>query len=303
MKYQVKILPPSPDALFAQREDGLTHSAFSLELSLYTALRDGDEAALRRAMDRYFAAGFVIGRMSADSLRQMKFWAVSVVAIAIHYAILGGLDETDAYNLSDEYIRHIDGLFSIDQCVEYLSSRAIELVRAVAASKKEHTLSPKIKACVHYIHIHLHDRLTVGALAACPTCSARKPASPSAATSRSRSWPPLCLCSPPECPTARSHTACPFAANPTSSNASKNATAPPPPPTRGHIGDEGAFSGRHFGGLRHLEIPHFAGYRFEGFLCIILPEINTQEVNNHGIFSRQQGKGYSEESGSGSYSG
>lgn len=165
MKYQVKILPPSPDALFAQREDGLTHSAFSLELSLYTALRDGDEAALRRAMDRYFVAGFVIGRMSADSLRQMKFWAVSVVAIATHYAILGGLDETDAYNLSDEYIRHIDGLFSIDQCVEYLSGRAIELVRAVAASKKEHTLSPKIKACVHYIHIHLHDRLTVGALA------------------------------------------------------------------------------------------------------------------------------------------
>ena len=165
MKYKIKILPPSPDALFAQREDGLTHSAFSLELSLYTALRDGDEAALRRAMDRYFAAGFVIGRMSADSLRQMKFWAVSVVAIATHYAILGGLDETDAYNLSDEYIRHIDGLFSIDQCVEYLSGRAIELVRAVAASKKEHTLSPKIKACVHYIHIHLHDRLTVGALA------------------------------------------------------------------------------------------------------------------------------------------
>ena len=80
-------------------------------------------------------------------------------------AILGGLDETDAYNLSDEYIRHIDGLFSIDACVEYLSSRAIQLVRAVVASKKEHALSPRIKACTHYIHVHLHDKLTVGALA------------------------------------------------------------------------------------------------------------------------------------------
>lgn len=165
MKYKVEILPPSPDALFAQRENGVTHSAFSLELALYTALQNGDEAALRQAMERYFDAGFVIGRMSADRLRQMKFWAVSVVAIAIHYAILGGLDETDAYNLSDEYIRHIDGLFSIDACVEYLSSRAIQLVRAVAASKKEHALSPRIKACTHYIHIHLHDKLTVGALA------------------------------------------------------------------------------------------------------------------------------------------
>lgn len=165
MKYKVKVLPPSADALFTQREDGMTHSPFSLELPLYTALKNGDEPALRRAMEAYFSAGFVIGRMSADSLRQMKFWAVSVIAVAIHYAILGGLDETDAYNLSDAYIRHIDTLFSIDDCMEYLSSRAIELVRAVAESKKGHTLSPKIKACVHYIHIHLHEKLTVKELA------------------------------------------------------------------------------------------------------------------------------------------
>lgn len=137
MKYKVKVLPPSADALFTQREDGMTHSPFSLELPLYTALKNGDEPALRRAMEAYFSAGFVIGRMSADSLRQMKFWAVSVIAVAIHYAILGGLDETNAYNLSDAYIRHIDTLFSIDDCMEYLSSRAIELVRAVAESKRD----------------------------------------------------------------------------------------------------------------------------------------------------------------------
>lgn len=70
-----------------------------------------------------------------------------------------------AYNLSDEYIRHIDGLFTIDDCMEYLSSRAIQLVRSVAESKKGRTLSPKIKACVHYIHIHLHEKLTVTELA------------------------------------------------------------------------------------------------------------------------------------------
>lgn len=165
MKYKVEILPQTPNALFTQRENGLTHSPFSLEFALYTALKNGDEAAMRLAMENYFTAGFVIGRMSADSLRQMKFWAVSVIAIATHYAILGGLDETDAYNLSDEYIRHIDGLFTIDDCMEYLSSRAIQLVRAVSKSKEGRTLSPSIKACVHYIHIHLHEKLTVKELA------------------------------------------------------------------------------------------------------------------------------------------
>ena len=46
MKYKVEILPQTPNALFTQRENGLTHSPFSLELALYTALKNGDEASM-----------------------------------------------------------------------------------------------------------------------------------------------------------------------------------------------------------------------------------------------------------------
>ena len=65
MKYKVEILPQTPNALFTQRENGLTHSPFSLELALYTALKNGDEASMRLAMEDYFAAGFVIGNTLA----------------------------------------------------------------------------------------------------------------------------------------------------------------------------------------------------------------------------------------------
>ena len=112
----------------------------------------------------YFNHGFIIGRMSLNEARQWKYWAVSVVAIAIHYAILGGLDETDAYNLSDAYIQTLDSLSSMQEALSYLQEKALELVRAVHAARSKNALSPKIRKCVHYIHVHLHEKITIHTL-------------------------------------------------------------------------------------------------------------------------------------------
>ncbi|WP_337404030.1 hypothetical protein [Suilimivivens sp.] len=88
----------------------------------------------------YFNHGFIIGRMSLNEARQWKYWAVSVVAIAIHYAILGGLDKTDAYNLSDAYIQTLDSLSSMQEALSYLQEKALELVRAMLPEAKTHFL-------------------------------------------------------------------------------------------------------------------------------------------------------------------
>ena len=110
MSYQVEVLPVTAHPLYDTRESGKTHTPFSLERALCTAIELGDEAAMDRAIADYMAHGFVVGTMSGDRLRQVKYWAVATVAIAIHYAILGGLDETDAYHLSDAYLREVDRL-------------------------------------------------------------------------------------------------------------------------------------------------------------------------------------------------
>ena len=87
------------------------------------------------------------------------------MAIAIHYAILGGLDETDAYHLSDAYLREVDRLDTMDACIDCLRRRATELVRAVASAKSGTLLSPPVRRCVHYIHIHLHEKMPLSMLA------------------------------------------------------------------------------------------------------------------------------------------
>lgn len=165
MKYNFEILPGTENPLFHERENSITHSPFSLELKLYRALGRGDADTLKDAIENYIDSGFVIGRMSTNSLREMKFWAVSVIAVAVHYAILGGLDETDAYNLSDEYIRHIDSLHSLVDALDYMKEKAVELTEKVRKSEKNLSLSPLLKSCIHYIHIHLHERITLKDLA------------------------------------------------------------------------------------------------------------------------------------------
>ena len=87
MSYQVEVLPVTAHPLYDTRESGKTHTPFSLERALCTAIELGDEAAMDRAIADYMAHGFVVGTMSGDRLRQVKYWAVATVAIAIHYAI------------------------------------------------------------------------------------------------------------------------------------------------------------------------------------------------------------------------
>ena len=162
---KMDILPAAENIIFEQRESGVTHTPFQLEHILYIAIQNGDAEVVETAIENYLKHGLVVGRMSLNNTRQMRYWAVACISIAIHYAILGGLDETDAYNLSDTYIRYVDGLTDVEECVTYLKTKAVELVTQVRESKERNVYSPIIKKCLHYIHIHLHERLSITELA------------------------------------------------------------------------------------------------------------------------------------------
>lgn len=165
VKIPMEVLPDSNNALYEQRESGLTHSAFSMEYVLYQAIQAGDQKQVLKVIDDYLENGLVVGKLSDNTIKQMKYWAIACISVAIHYAILGGLDETDAFNLSDIYIRHVDKLTNIADCVPYLKEKALELAALVKNSKTKNASSPYIRKCLHFINIHLHDRLTIVSIA------------------------------------------------------------------------------------------------------------------------------------------
>lgn len=163
--HNIEILPASTNPLFEERETGITHTAFEFEMALFQFIKLGDVKNVITSMENYLSSGLVVGRLSSNSLRQMQYWAVSCISVAIHYAILGGLDETEAFNLSDEYIRRVDQFSSIEMMIPYLQEKALDLTYLVYNSKFKETLSPVIRRCLHYIHLHLHNRITVATLA------------------------------------------------------------------------------------------------------------------------------------------
>ena len=167
-KYRFSALPlgeNSEKTLYEEREYGITHLPFEVELRLCSAIRRGDSDEIKEIADATLSQTISAGHLSDNELMQTKYWCVTVIATAIHYAILGGLDETDAYNMSDSYIRDIDAMKDPDSCIDYLRTKAFELVKAVNRAKNRLSVSPSIKKALHYIHVHLHERITIEKLA------------------------------------------------------------------------------------------------------------------------------------------
>lgn len=162
----IQIVPKTAQGIgFAQREGELSHTPYQLEIEFYSCIERGEVALLEDKMQQYFQNGFVIGRLSDNDLRQMQYWAVSGITLAVRAAIRGGLDELYAYNLSDRYIQQMDVLQSAEQIVSLLTQKAVELTALVAKARGRLQYSPHVRHCIAYIERHLHEKLTVAVLA------------------------------------------------------------------------------------------------------------------------------------------
>ena len=160
-----EFLDASGNFIYEARETGKTHTPFASEILLFQSIKCGDLTGVKNALNLYRQSGLIIGHMSDNPSRKIHYWAVSTIAVAIHYAILGGLDESEAYQLSDEYIQEIDSLKTMEECIHYLCEKAMELVTKVKENTIPQCSSPLINQCVHLIHIHLHSRLKIEDLA------------------------------------------------------------------------------------------------------------------------------------------
>ena len=122
-----EFLDASGNFIYEARETGKTHTPFASEILLFQSIKCGDLTGVKNALN----------------------------------AILGGLDESEAYQLSDFYIQKIDSLQTMEECIDYLCEKAIELVTKVKEKSIPQCYSPLINQCVHLIHIHLHSRLKI----------------------------------------------------------------------------------------------------------------------------------------------
>lgn len=164
---QIKILPEQPkDPIYDERENEKTHTTYEAEILFFSCIKQGDEARLLKTMNMFFSDGLIIGKLSSNSLRQMQYWAVSCITLAIRYAIEGGLDETEAYNLSDKMIMQLDSFKNPEQIPPFLQENAVYLTRLVSSVAHHRNYPQSVRKCIRYIKQNLNKKLTLNELAA-----------------------------------------------------------------------------------------------------------------------------------------
>ncbi len=159
----IKII--SDSEIFSQRESGATHTTYETELLFYDCIKKGETEKAEYMMNALLSQNVIVGKLSDNPLQQMKYWAVCCITLATRYAIMGGLDESTAYNFSDDSIYRIDKMNTVEEIFVFLKKICTEITDLVAKSKESADYPPVVKKCVHYINTHLHEKLSLGVLA------------------------------------------------------------------------------------------------------------------------------------------
>lgn len=149
------------EGIFERIEHGKWHTPYEQEILLYSAVSSGDKKRLERVITTMLDSGVSIGRMSSDNLRQTQYLAVSCVALAVRYAIQGGLPQSQAYNFSDKCLMHIDTLTSPEEIYLYLFSAAVELTEMVCDAKRNNAYPAAVKDCILYIEKNIHNKISL----------------------------------------------------------------------------------------------------------------------------------------------
>lgn len=145
-------------SLFERRELVQPHMSYAYEKEKYRVIREG-RTDLLDSVTRIPPDG-TEGVLSKNALRHQKNMLIAAITIFTRSAMEGGLQEELAYAMSDSYILKGEECTSVEE-LDKLSDQAFrEYTYAVAVRKNRH-YSSKIETALHFITIHLHEKLTL----------------------------------------------------------------------------------------------------------------------------------------------
>ncbi|WP_413375797.1 helix-turn-helix domain-containing protein [Alkalihalobacillus sp. 1P02AB] len=150
--------------IIEQREQAIHHHPYLLEKQLLHAIKLGNKEKMIQYM-KIHSKGGIYGTLSKnDSLRNNKNILIVAITLATRAAIEGGLYLKYAYNLSDSYIQHVEGLTNIDSTTKLMEEIFIDFTNRVARVNRFKYTKP-ILLCQEYIFNHLYEDLTLETLA------------------------------------------------------------------------------------------------------------------------------------------
>lgn len=156
--------------LFTQREEQLAHVEYKDEFGFYNTVVQGNVEEIKKAFVSPDYVGIYdeprYGRLSKDSLRNMRYHFVVSVSLITRLCVEHGLERELAYTLSDLYISKMDILQKAGQIIELHNEMLLDFTAKMADIPKTSIYSIQVVRAIEYIYKHRNERLTVESVAA-----------------------------------------------------------------------------------------------------------------------------------------
>lgn len=148
---------------FLNREYNVSHLSYEQEMAFFQSIKKGDAEEARRLFKPFHIKE--MGKLSDNSLRNLKYHLIITVAFITRYCIEGGMEMETAYNLSDIYIRDIDTCRSEEEIHQLHKKLVDDYVQRMHITHKTNRYPKSIVICLDYIYDNLHTKITLETLA------------------------------------------------------------------------------------------------------------------------------------------
>lgn len=138
------------------------HNTLTLEQTIMNFVRHGDVSALKEWIKS--APAVRPGKLSSDTLRQLKNTFIVTATLVSRSAIRGGMDANDALSLSDAYIQKCELLSSVEAIVNLQFHMVLEYTERVERLKLGKNPTKLLTDIANYVQKHLTEPVNIEAL-------------------------------------------------------------------------------------------------------------------------------------------
>lgn len=155
--------------LFEKRETGFSHAPFEREMAFYESVRSGSLETVKTLFTPLGGEGF--GKLSNNSLQNLKYHLVVSIAMITRFCINGGMTPEEAYSLSDIYIQQTDNCNSKLEIDDVHYRMTVEFTKRMRQIINGQIYSKTLTLILDYISDHLHERILIQDIAEFVSCS------------------------------------------------------------------------------------------------------------------------------------
>ena len=151
---------------YVRRELETYRAPYDPELEFYSYVRQGNTEKVKELCRESFQEKKGLGILSDSPLQNLKYHFAITAAMLARYCIEGGIEVTEAYDLSDYYIHKADLMKSKKEISTLHPQMCLDYTTRMEKMHRNHACSRPVAQCLEYIYDHLHNRITVPTLAA-----------------------------------------------------------------------------------------------------------------------------------------